>query len=133
MSQAVKTKQKRQTKQKKVIYQIVSSSTDHPTAEMIFLQAQEQVPSISLGTVYRNLQELVIEGKVFELYFGCQQSRFDGQLKPHCHFICDVCGKVFDLPLPEGLEVIDKLSDLPGEVREYRLEMFGICDKCRNK
>ncbi|MDD2220916.1 MAG: transcriptional repressor [Clostridia bacterium] len=133
MSQPEKTKQKRQTKQKQAIFNIVSSSTSHPTAEMIFRQAQKQVPSISLGTVYRNLQELVSEGKVIELFFNRQQSHYDGQTKPHCHYICESCGKVYDLPLPETLQCLDKLSGLPGKVSEYRLEIFGICDNCRSK
>ena len=133
MKQMVKIKQKRQTKQKQAIFQIVLSSSAHPTAEMVFNQAQQQLPSISLGTVYRNLQELVAAGKVTELYFGRQQSRFDSQMQPHCHFICETCGEIFDLSLPEGLLGTDQLKDLPGEVYECRLEMFGLCDKCRNK
>jgi Fe2+ or Zn2+ uptake regulation protein len=65
-----KTKRKRNTRQKAVVYQIVKSSHDHPTAEKIYERAKKEIPKISLGTVYRILKELAEEGKIREIVIG---------------------------------------------------------------
>ena len=103
-------KQKRMTKQKKLILDILSSSGCHPTAEWIYQEARKVLPDISLGTVYRNLRSLKEEGKIQELNYGKAFSRFDYNPGRHCHFICDICGQVFDC---------DKLEDCT-----YRQEYF---------
>jgi hypothetical protein len=50
------------TKQRKLIYQIVKDSMSHLSAEEIFFRAKQVMPSISMGTVYRNLG-LMVEDK----------------------------------------------------------------------
>ncbi|HYE80275.1 MAG TPA: transcriptional repressor, partial [bacterium] len=46
------------SRQREVIYRILAGTTCHPTAEWIFQRAKEELPQLSLGTVYRNLQIL---------------------------------------------------------------------------
>ena len=62
--EGVKKKRKRNTRQKAVVYQVLLDSYDHPTAEKIYERAKKELPTISLGTVYRVLKELVSEGKI---------------------------------------------------------------------
>ena len=52
----------RNSNQRNLIYEIVSTRFDHPTAEQIFKTAREIMPNISLSTVYRNLTELSNNG-----------------------------------------------------------------------
>lgn len=49
----------RNTHQKEVIARIVKASCDHPTAEMVLDKAKEEIPALSLGTVYRVLKDMV--------------------------------------------------------------------------
>ena len=48
----------RYTRQRDVIFSIVSKTSAHPTAEEIFLEARTLLPSISLATIYKNLGRL---------------------------------------------------------------------------
>lgn len=126
-------KQKRMTKQKKVVYEILSSTKSHPTADWIYQQARQEVPYISLGTVYRNLQVLLEEEKICELNYGKGQSRFDANPMPHYHFVCESCGYVLDFPY-ETPNVPQHLLDYaPGQVQHYRLECYGLCSECLDK
>ena len=123
-------RQKRMTKQKRVIQEVLCSTRSHPTADWIFEEARKQIPDISLGTVYRNLQVLLEEGKIQELNYGKDQSRFDGDPEHHYHFVCTCCGQVMDFmpdapPLPQEL-----LDSAPGRVDSYRLECYGLCQGC---
>jgi len=82
-------KRKRMTRQKQVVYDVLCSTKSHPTAEWIYSEARKQIPNIGLGTIYRNLQVLLEEGKIRELNYGKSQSRFDGDPSPHYHFVCE--------------------------------------------
>ena len=65
--EGVEKKKKRNTRQKAVVFQVVRDSNDHPTAEVVYERAKKELPTISLGTVYRILKELVSEGKIKEI------------------------------------------------------------------
>lgn len=125
-----RVRQKRMTKQKRVIQEILCATRCHPTADWIFEEARKQIPDISLGTVYRNLQVLLEEGQIQELRYGKSQSRYDGNPEPHYHFVCSCCGRVLDF-LPGARELDRTVFDAaPGQVDSYRLECYGLCQDC---
>jgi len=123
-------KKKRMTKQKKVIYDVLCSTTAHPTADWIYQEARKQLPDLSLGTVYRNLQTLREEGKILELNYGKGQSHFDGNPAPHYHFVCTHCGRILDFP--EHTAPVDPsfFDQAPGQVTSHRMECYGVCKDC---
>lgn len=127
-------KVKRMTKQKKVIYDILCNTAEHPTAETIYNEAKNSIPDISLGTVYRNLQVLVDEGKAIELNFGKNSSRFDANTYQHSHLCCTNCGGVYDIELPEN-NLLKQMEESPinFKIENYRLEFSGICENCLRK
>lgn len=124
------TKQKRMTRQKRVVYEVLCATTSHPTADWIYTEARREIPDISLGTIYRNLQVLLEEGKIQELNYGKGQSRFDGNPIAHYHFVCEHCGQVLDFPQDTPLVDQQVLDAAPGTVRTHRLECYGICEHC---
>ena len=66
---------------------------------------RRHIPNISLGTVYRNLQKLVAEGKLQVLTLGRTQ-HFDPLMDSHQHFICQTCGRVYDILVGKGEEIL---------------------------
>ena len=84
---------KRNTRQKSAIESAVLSSCDHPSALTVCERVKEEIPNISLGTVYRVLGMLVKEGKVREIPVPGAPSRFDKTTRTHAHFICTECGE----------------------------------------
>ena len=123
-------KQKRMTRQKAAVYRIIRETNVHPTADWIYEQARKEIPDISLGTVYRNIQVLLEEGKIIELNYGKGQSRFDGNVKPHYHFVCSKCGRVLDFPAASPEQEQPLLGHAPGRVDGYRFECYGVCKDC---
>ena len=92
-------KTQRMTKQKRVILDVLRSVNTHPTAEWIYQEARKEIPGLSLGTVYRNLNLLRDNGEIQELSYGSSQSHYDGCPENHYHFVCRECGRVFDVDL----------------------------------
>jgi len=54
----------RMTKQRGVILEEIKMTVSHPTADEIYESVRKRLPSISLGTVYRNLDILASCGMI---------------------------------------------------------------------
>ena len=60
-------KEQRYSQQRERIYQAVRDSREHPTAQMVYDALRPELPKLSLGTVYRNLQQMASEGRLVQL------------------------------------------------------------------
>ena len=93
----------RLTPQRELVYGVLLSQRDHPSAEEVFARVKSQLPSISLATVYNCLETLVTCGLVKQLNMDRGPSRYCPNLLEHAHLHDEVSGKVFDLALPDDL------------------------------
>jgi len=118
------------TRQRRLVYAAVASSRAHSTAEAIH-QVRRQLPRVSPGTVYRNLQLLVSEGRLRAWTRG-RSVRFDRDLTALNHFVCESCGLLVDLErAPETLSSEKMLKARGYPVRERVLKFVGLCRKYR--
>ena len=118
------------SKQRDAIIQELCSRTDHPTADEIYMSLRNVLPSISLGTVYRNLSKLSDDGKILKL--SCDGAdHFDGNIKQHYHLFCNVCHRVYDIDVPVFKD-LDLIADKEygGKVFSHNIMFYGICTKC---
>lgn len=118
------------TKQRKVIFDIVANHPCHHTAEQVYQEARIAIPNISLGTVYRNLNLLVDEKKLRRIKMSDGMDRFDHARDNHDHFICYRCGIVIDVHTKNKGH-----SENFGGNRVMNYEVFyrGICKNCLEK
>ena len=124
----------KRSRQREKIYEILKCTTSHPTAEWVHEQVREQIPRVSLGTIYRNLHILTAQGKIRELDFGEGIHRYDSTVNPHYHFVCERCGIVRDLPVAPQNDIHDRVKDVvPGAIKSHRLDFFGVCSDCLAK
>lgn len=126
-------KDMRLTNQRRIIMEELQAVTTHPTADEVYNLVRKRLPRISLGTVYRNLEVLSGLGLVRKLENAAGQKRFDGDMSPHHHIRCDVCGKVgdiFNAPDLSGIE-LGLMTDF--QITGFNLEFSGICPQCRKK
>ena len=87
------------------------------------------MPRLSLGTVYRNLQQMAREGRLTEL--DGPVTRFDAVTRPHTHFRCRACGAVLDLETVPYDERLDRLAAAQGcVVTGHTLIFTGHCPCC---
>lgn len=122
----------RKSKQKEAILRILRGTHSHPTAEWLYEEVRQEIPRISLGTVYRNLRLLKQDGEIFELDFAGAQSRFDGNIQNHDHFVCEQCGGIFDVEGPGDKAMDDGVAQKTGfKVTHHCLEFRGLCKDCQ--
>ncbi|MBI2708747.1 MAG: transcriptional repressor [Actinobacteria bacterium] len=90
---------RKMTAQRQALFAILHGTEAHPTAEWVYERARRQMPTISLRTVYQTLNDLVAMGELEQLDVGTGSARFDPNLAPHHHLVCDDCGRVQDVPV----------------------------------
>jgi Fe2+ or Zn2+ uptake regulation protein len=124
----------KRSRQRERILSLLHSTKSHPTAAWIYESLKPEMPDLSLGTVYRNLKILEIQGKLQVLHSGSGFDRFDGDIRPHYHLLCTRCGAVEDVDLPVQHELEEKAKALLGHrISGHRLDFFGLCTNCARK
>lgn len=122
---------RRYSRQRERIYQAVHASQEHPSAQMVYDLLREELPRLSLGTVYRNLHQMAQEGMLQEL--EGPTARFDACLAPHAHIRCTCCGRVMDLSALEQPAPVRSAAEAGWQVERYSLMLEGICPACAGK
>ncbi len=119
------------SKQREMILNQVKNFPVHPTADQVYTALKADNPSLSLGTVYRNLNLLSEMGELLKIRIADGSDRFDGRTDRHFHMVCDKCTRVFDVELTEldGLKSI--VADKYGHnLTEITLNLNGVCCEC---
>jgi Fe2+ or Zn2+ uptake regulation protein len=121
----------RSTRQRSHIIKALQETNSHPTAAWIFERVKEKCPSISLGTVYRNLNTLKNTGVIREIKFGKNTARYDGNVAPHHHIVCVACGKLEDVVCAVNQDLIRGVETAKAyKISGYQMEFTGICPDC---
>jgi len=124
----------RMTRQRQVILDQLQKSRCHPSADEIYDHVRKQLPRISLGTVYRNLEILSAQGLIQTLELSGSVKRFDWNPKRHYHIRCLECGRIDDAPIAPLNEIENELYNTTVfTIIGHRLEFEGLCPKCSRK
>jgi len=123
---------RRATKQRAAILKTLRSNQTHPTADQIYDAVRQQIPNISKGTVYRNLQVLREDGFISELILNDTLHRYEEKQDKHYHFRCELCERVSDLDEPVNTEIDKRVSARTGfKVSYHQTEFRGLCKDCQ--
>lgn len=121
------------SRQRESILRHIKCHPVHPTADQVYTALKKENPSLSLGTVYRNLNLLSEAGMLRKIRIADGSDRFDGRTDPHFHMICERCGRVFDVEMPELGEIISEIKRRDGhEITGITLNLRGVCAECQN-
>jgi len=121
------------SRQRELILEYLKNTTSHPTAEQIYAELKPIYPTLSLSTVYRNVNMLADDGVICRLDTGQGVERFDADLRGHNHFICLQCKQVTDvfqeLVDPAALQAATGKSF---QVSHHTLYLYGLCSHCNH-
>lgn len=123
---------KRMTRQKEAVMRAVLATTEHPSAEQVFQQVRQTIPSISLGTVYRILGTLVDEGRLRVISTASGPRRYDPAKPAHAHIVCERCGAVADVPFRDYEDLRLRVAEATGyTVHDGQMRWTGVCAPCQ--
>ena len=123
----------RYSKQRELVLQKVEQLCDHPTAEEIFDLAARECPGLSLGTVYRNLNQLADAGQLKKIPLPDGSCRFDGTLSRHSHIVCERCGRVMDVSVDTAWLGALVARQTQFSLTSAELVMRGVCSACAHR
>ena len=124
---------RKHSRKRDAILSCVRGTTCHPTAEWVYTQLKPEIPDLSLGTVYRNLNSLVEAGMVRRVSIPGRADRFDHTLCWHSHLYCTACGGVVDADVDEKqvMRLVRRQKDVV--VQDCAVVLFGLCEACAKK
>jgi Fur family peroxide stress response transcriptional regulator len=93
----------RPTPQREVVFKVILEKRDHPTADEIFVRVKNEMPTISLATVYNCLETLVSCGLIRQVNLERAPTRYCPNLHEHAHFHDETTGQIHDVDLPADL------------------------------
>jgi len=112
-------------------------TTAHPSAEQITAGLREAGVEVGVATVYQNLNRLVDAGLVRRMSGSDGRSRFDADMSPHDHAVCESCGRIADVDLEPGVRrALDRATAGDRHLETWLLtrtavEVHGLCPECR--
>ena len=126
-------KAQRFSKQRELVLRTVKAHLIHPTALEVYTMTREADPTISMGTVYRNLNLLAEQGKILRIKVPGGADRYDGIIEPHNHAVCTKCGMVMDYDY--SFDDLNKaLLEKSGfKCEELNITVRGTCKNCLEK
>ena len=100
----------------------------HADIDYIYNEIKKDFVSISLATVYKNVNTMLSAGIIQEIKVPNQKSKYEITKHKHSHFVCEKCGEVYDIQEPKKLDV-----ELPEgfEPKEASVMIMGVCPSCK--
>ena len=120
------------TQQRLAVYAMLAGSVNHPTPEEVFESIRGGLPSLSLATVYKILDQFQRSGFVRKVSTEGQAARYDAKVEPHHHLVCTGCGAIQDIQLKSEPDLSRGLpADAEFCVTRYDVIFHGLCGACR--
>ena len=117
----------RQTVQRSTILSFLRAERRHYSAAEIYDAVRETLPNISLGTVYRNLGQLIESGEILSVEAVDKRVYYDGFAADHAHFVCDCCHGIYDFPIEEATREPKRAGF---RINRCRVIHYGTCAEC---
>ena len=128
---------------RQAILDVLSKTSEHLSAEEVYIVVHKIYPNVGLTTVYRTLELLVQMGLVFKFDFGDRRARYELAMGPkgirhHHHLVCNGCGRVIDYTdfIDEEKELLSQTEKglskkYHFKITNHLIQFYGLCDKCQ--
>ncbi len=106
------------------------SRKKHPTIDELYSNIRKKNPTISLATVYKNVNLLKDNGIVIDINTVNGKMRYDCFRNPHIHVVCKTCGSIEDLNYDEDLFIYQNSLEKSRGIMIDRLDIIASVESC---
>lgn len=117
--------------QRMAILRYLLEHRTHPSIDEIYNQLSEQIPTLSLTTVYNTLEQFSEKGLIKAISIDGKVIHYDGYTHVHAHFLCTKCRKVFDID--QNFEIPQATVPEGFTVSNTEVYYTGTCKDCLTK
>ncbi len=105
----------------------------HINIDRLYEEVKAKFSSISLATIYKNINSMINNMLLLEVKIPNQKSVFEIVKEQHSHLVCNECGEVMDVKLDTS-KMIDTIShDYKFQIDQSDLVFSGKCTNCLKK
>lgn len=119
----------RQTRQREAVERVLGQARRPLSAGELLNATRRAVSGIGIATIYRHLRTMTEQGEVVAVKLPGERVRYEPAGKTHHHhFVCDVCGRVFEIPgCASGLR---GMTPVGFSVERHEVILYGRCLEC---
>jgi Fe2+ or Zn2+ uptake regulation protein len=123
----------RLTKQRAAVLRALGDG-GHLSAETLLRRVRDEIPGVSLGTIYRTLDILRGIGLVQAFTHDGDAARYEASLDKHHHLLCSQCRAVINVHATELAHIAQELAakERFDEI-DYALTIVGRCGNCASR
>jgi Fur family ferric uptake transcriptional regulator len=130
---------------REAIFDVLSKTENHLSAEDIYMKIHHRHPNIGLTTIYRTLDVLSSLGMIYKLDFGDGRARYELAEGPkgayhHHHLVCSSCNRVIDYTdfIDDEIEILNQTErglskKYNFKITNHLIQFYGLCEKCSGK
>ncbi len=100
----------------------------HSSIDEIYKELIKDYPSISLNTIYLNVDLLTKNSILTQISIDKSRDKYEITKKEHIHLICEKCHSVIDKEIPSQL--LNSLNFDTFFEKKRVINIYGICQKC---
>jgi len=106
-------------------------STGHIDVEELYARIKKQFSSISLATLYKNINAMLQSSLITEVKVPHTKSKYEITKEPHVHLLCQNCNEFIDLEL--NIDCLTNEASLKSHYQfiDSNIVLSGICEKCQ--
>jgi len=128
----LKSHQLKATPQRLAIIQLMHTA-GHISIEELYQAIREKFTSISLATLYKNVNTMLDVSLIREVKIAGQKTKYEIEKESHAHIMCKSCGELKDIPFDPTL-LLQKSVDMGHYITEdVSIIISGICPECQKK
>lgn len=128
IKEILKSKGVKPSYQRIMVYNYMKNHINHPSVDTIFKAISGSIPTLSKTTIYNILNLFAKKRIVDALTIDKNEVKYDFIINPHAHFMCKICGKIYDIHLKSDLCLKDFVEG--NKVEDAHVEFKGVCKEC---
>ena len=103
----------------------------HMNIDDLYKKLLSKFPSVSLATIYKNINAMVEKVFLSEVKIPNSKSVYELVKTEHAHLVCSCCGNIEDIMLDPS-SIISEVSTLSSfKIDSTNIVLSGICPKCK--
>lgn len=102
----------------------------HLNIDQLYQKMVNKFPSISLATIYKNMNAMIEKVFIQEVKIPNEKSVYELTKEKHAHIVCEKCKKIEDIVLDTSslLEEVTQKSNF--QINNSAFVFNGICSEC---
>ncbi len=100
----------------------------HMNIDDLYKKLLEKFPSISLATIYKNVNAMIDKVFLNEVKIPNAKAVYELVKEEHSHLVCSSCGIIEDIYVDRSVLVNNIQTDF--KIEKISIVLSGICSKC---